>query len=158
MAIKADVPVSPVAGRWPIAKINAWHAGLPWLVGANYLPSNKINTIDMWQSSTWDHHVIAKELKLAQSIGCNTMRVFLHPLVWKDDEHGLYRRMDGFLGMAEEAGIRPSFVFFDDCHYPYATLGPQPLLVRAFHNSGGSMRPTANSRIDMHAARRRRMR
>ena len=136
LAGQTDTPISTVAGRWPVERIKAWYAALPWLVGANYLPSNKINVIDMWQSSTWDRRVIADEFKLAQSIGFNTMRVFLHPLVWEDDERGLYRRMDRFLAMAEHAGIRPSFVFFDDCHYPYARLGPQPLPVPAFHNSG----------------------
>ncbi|UVO53771.1 hypothetical protein [Sphingomonas sp. SUN039] len=135
LATEAVAPVSPVAGRWPIDKVKAWYAQLPWLVGANYLPSNKINTIDMWQASTWDPRTIGRELKLAQSIGYNTMRVFLHPLVWEDDEQGLYRRMDRFLAMAKQCGIRPSFVLFDDCHYPYAKLGPQPLPVPAFHNS-----------------------
>jgi hypothetical protein len=136
LATEADLSVVPVTGRWPVEQIKAWYTGLPWLVGANYLPSNKINTIDMWQASTWDSRTIMSEFKLAQSIGYNTMRVFLHPLVWQDDEHGLYRRMDQFLAIAEQTGIRPSFVFFDDCHYPYAKLGPQPLPVRAFHNSG----------------------
>jgi len=135
-AAEAAAPPVPVAGRWSVERITAWYSGMPWLVGANYLPSNKINAIDMWQASTWDAREIASELKLAESIGYNTLRVFLHPLVWADDEHGLYRRMDRFLAMAERRGIRPSFVFFDDCHYPYAKLGPQPLPVPAFHNSG----------------------
>ncbi len=136
LAVEPIAPVSPVAGRWSIERIKSWYARLPWLVGANYLPSNKINAIDMWQASTWDRRTIATELKLAQSIGYNTMRVFLHPLVWEDDRQGLYRRVDRFLAIAEQSGIRPSFVFFDDCHYPYAKLGSQPLPVRAFHNSG----------------------
>ena len=132
----ADAGVPPVAGRWSIEQITDWYGRLPWLVGANYLPADKINTIDMWQSSTWEPRTIASEFRLAQSIGFNTMRVFLHPLVWEDDEHGLFRRMDEFLALAEHAGIRPSFVFFDDCHYPHAKLGPQPLPAPAFHNSG----------------------
>lgn len=129
-------PLTPVAGRWTVARVAAWYAKLPWLVGANYLPSDKINTIDMWQASTWNPRTIASELVLARSIGYNTLRVFLHPLVWADDEAGLYRRIDQFLTIAKRNGIRPSFVFFDDCHYPYAKLGPQPLPVPAFHNSG----------------------
>lgn len=135
-AAQAAAPPIPVAGRWSVGRIKAWYSAMPWLVGANYLPSAKINAIDMWQASTWDARAIARELKLAQSIGYNTLRVFLHPLVWEDDEQGLYRRMDRFLAMAARTGIRPSFVFFDDCHYPYAALGPQPLPVPAFHNSG----------------------
>jgi hypothetical protein len=129
--------ITPVPGRWSVERITDWYGPLRWLVGANYLPSNKINQIDMWQASTWDPDIIASEFDLARATGFNTMRVFLHPLVWEDDEDGLYRRMDQFLSIAAHAGIRPSFVFFDDCHYPYARLGPQPPpVVPAFHNSG----------------------
>jgi hypothetical protein len=136
-AAQTDASVTPVPGRWSVDRITDWYGPLPWLVGANYLPSSKINQIDMWQASTWDADIIAREFDLARSIGFNTVRVFLHPLVWEDDEQGLYRRMDQFLSIATNAGIRPSFVFFDDCHYPYAKLGPQPLpVLPAFHNSG----------------------
>jgi len=134
---RSESPVAAVPGRWSTDRITDWYGLLPWLVGANYLPSNKINQIDMWQASTWDPDVIGREFDLARDTGFNTMRVFLHPLVWEDDEEGLYRRMDQFLSLAQHAGIRPSFVFFDDCHYPYARLGPQPRpVVPAFHNSG----------------------
>ena len=90
----------------------------------------------MWQASTWDPEQIDKELGWAESIGMNTLRVYLHDLVWGDDEQGLYARMDDFLNICQKHGIRPWFVFFDDCHFPNPKLGEQPLPVRAFHNSG----------------------
>ena len=128
--------VDAVAGRWSADKANAWYDSLPWLVGCNYYPATAINQIDMWQESTWDPGQIDKELGWAESIGMNTLRVYLHDLVWVDDEEGLYRRMDEFLSICQKHGIRPFFVFFDDCHYPEPTLGPQPLPVKAWHNSG----------------------
>lgn len=90
----------------------------------------------MWQASTWDPETIDKELGWAESIGFNTLRVYLHDLVWADDENGLYERMDQFLDICAKHGIRPFFVFFDDCHFPKPKLGEQPLPVRGYHNSG----------------------
>ncbi len=125
-----------VEGRWSQERINEWYAELPWLVGCNYYPATAINQIDMWQKSTWDPKQIKKELDWAQDLGMNTLRVFLHDMVWADDEKGFYRRMDQFLDICAERGIRPWFVFFDDCHYPNPKLGVQPKPVREFHNSG----------------------
>ncbi len=125
-----------VEGRWPAEKINAWYEKLPWLVGCNYYPATAINQIEMWQASTFDPETIDKELGWAESIGMNTLRVYLHDLVWADDEKGLYDRMDQFLAICQKHGIRPFFVFFDDCHYPAPKLGEQPLPVARWHNSG----------------------
>jgi len=128
--------VVPVPGRWTADKANAWYAKLPWLVGCNYYPATAINQIEMWQASTFDPATIDKELGWAAAMGMNTLRVFLHDLVWADDEQGLYRRIDQFLDICKKHGIRPFFVFFDDCHYPNPKLGPQPLPVKGWHNSG----------------------
>ncbi|MCG8526180.1 MAG: glycoside hydrolase family 5 protein [Opitutales bacterium] len=126
---------NPVPGRWSEEKINAWYDELPWLVGCNYYPATAINQIEMWQASSWDAERIELELGWAEEIGMNTLRVYLHDLVWADDEEGLYERMDEFLNICEKRGIRPSFVFFDDCHRPDPKLGKQPLPVKAYHNS-----------------------
>jgi hypothetical protein len=125
-----------VAGQWSKEKANAWYAKQPWLVGANYLPATAINQIDMWQASTWDPKTIDKEFGWAHNIGMNTMRIFLHDMVWASDQQGLYKRMDQFLDIAKKHGIKPFFVFFDDCHFPAPALGVQPLPVKGYHNSG----------------------
>ncbi|KAA5825128.1 T9SS type A sorting domain-containing protein [Algibacter amylolyticus] len=126
----------PVAGQWTKEKINDWYDDLPWLVGCNYNPATAINQIEMWQASTWDPVTIDKELGWAEDMGMNTLRVYLHDLVWEDDEQGLYDRMDQFLTICQNHKIRPFFVFFEDVHYPEPKLGPQPLPVIAWHNSG----------------------
>ena len=128
--------VQTVPGRWSVEKANAWYAKQPWLVGCNYIPANAINQIEMWQASTFDPKTIDKEMALAKSIGFNTLRVYLHDVVWGADEQGLYKRMDRFLNICKKHGIRPMFVFFDDCHHPQGKLGPQPLPVPEYHNSG----------------------
>ncbi|MEM6562286.1 MAG: 1,4-beta-xylanase [Planctomycetota bacterium] len=129
------VEATTIEGRWEPARIKEWHDRLPWLVGANYYPATAINQIDMWQASTFDLPTIEAELDLAASIGMNTHRVYLHDLVWGDDAAGLYDRMDRFLGACAKRGIRPFFVFFDDCHHPTPTLGEQPAPVIGWHNS-----------------------
>jgi hypothetical protein len=131
-----------VPGQWSVERINEWYNELPWLVGCNYYPATAINQIEMWQESSWDPATIEKELKLASSIGMNTLRVYLYDLVWEDDEEGFYARMDEFLGICQKFNIRPWFVFFDDCHFPTAKLGKQPLPVREYHNSGWLNCPT----------------
>jgi hypothetical protein len=132
----------PLPGRWSVERINSWYDELPWLVGCNYYPATAINQIEMWQASTWDPDRIDLELGWAADMGMNTLRVYLHDLVWADDEEGLYQRMDEFLTICTKYGIRPWFVFFDDCHRPNASLGPQPLPVIAYHNSGWVNSPT----------------
>ena len=126
----------PVSGQWTKEKANQWYAKQPWLVGANYLPATAINQIEMWQASTWDPKTIEREFGWAKQTGMNTMRIFLHDMVWASDEAGLYKRMDEFLNIAAKYGIKPFFVFFDDCHFPNPTLGEQPLPVIGYHNSG----------------------
>ncbi|WP_285010321.1 cellulase family glycosylhydrolase [Pedobacter faecalis] len=138
MGARSQTPdyLKPVAGQWTKEKANQWYAAQPWLVGANYLPATAINQIEMWQASTWDPKTIEKEFGWAQQIGMNTMRVFLHDMVWASDKKGLYNRMNQFLNIAQKYGIRPFFVFFDDCHFPNPALGVQPLPVIGYHNSG----------------------
>lgn len=131
----------PVPGRWSKEKINKWYDKQPWLVGSNYVPATAINQIEMWQASTWNPERIDLELSWAEEIGMNTLRVFLHDLVWADDEEGLYSRMDEFLTICKKHKIKPWFVFFDDCHHPNPKLGVQPLPVKAYHNSGWNNSP-----------------
>jgi hypothetical protein len=89
----------------------------------------------MWQPATFDPDAIARELGWAQGIGFNTVRVFLHDLLWLDDAAGFKDRIDRFLSIAHERDIRTMFVLFDDCWHPGATLGPQPPPVPGRHNS-----------------------
>ena len=63
--------------RWSAEQANAWYAKQPWLVGANYVPSDAINQLEMFQAATWNPQLNDKELGMAQGIGMNTMLVFL---------------------------------------------------------------------------------
>ncbi len=107
-----------------------------WFFGANFIPSNAINQLEMWQEDTFSIDIIKKELGYAKSIGMNIMRVFLHDLLWEDDSEGLISRMDTYLTVADSLGIKTMFVFFDDCWKDEFSLGKQPEPVPLSHNSG----------------------
>ena len=125
LALPAYLPAHALAGqgnavapasaqRWSAADANAWYARQGWLTGANYIPANAINQLEMWNAATFDPQRIDRELGWAASkYGMNTMRVYLHDLAWKEDAAGLKRRMDQFLTIAARHGIKPIFVLCD---------------------------------------------
>ncbi|MGD0910454.1 MAG: 1,4-beta-xylanase [Terracidiphilus sp.] len=129
--------------RWTEAQANAWYAAQPWPVGANFLPSTAINELEMWQADTFDPTTIDRELGWAEGIGMNTMRVFLHNLLWEQDPEGFKKRIDIFLTIAARHHIRPIFVLFDSCWEPYPKLGPQHPPIPGVHNSGWVQAPGA---------------
>lgn len=133
--------------RWSPAQANAWYAKQGWLTGANFIPADAINQLEMWQAATWDPTEIDRELGWAQTkFGMNTMRVFLHDLAWKEDPAGFKQRMDEFLTIAARHGIRPIFVLFDSCWDPDPKIGPQHPPIPGVHNSGWVQGP---SRTDL---------
>src|SRR5580658_7508616 len=93
--------------RWTETKANDWYAKQPWLVGSNYIPATAINELEMWQADSFDPNRIDLELGWAESIGLNTMRVFLHDLPWQQDPQGFKQRIDTFLHIADKHHIRP---------------------------------------------------
>jgi hypothetical protein len=104
--------------RWSEQKANTWYQQQPWLVGSDYIPADAINELEMWQAETFDPQQIDKELGWAESLGMNTMRVFLHDLVWKQDPQGFTQRINAFLNIADKHHIRPMFVLFDSVWDP----------------------------------------
>ena len=129
--------------RWTEAQANAWYAKQAWPVGANFLPSTAINQLEMWQADTFDPAAIDRELGWAEGIGMNTMRVFLHNLLWEQDPQGFERRINTFLAIAARHHIRPVFVLFDSCWDPFPKLGLQHPPIPGVHNSGWVQAPGA---------------
>ncbi|MHB1958244.1 MAG: glycoside hydrolase 5 family protein [Acidobacteriaceae bacterium] len=139
-------PAQPA--RWSEAQANAWYAKQPWPVGADYIPRDAINQLEMWQAATFDPQEIDQELGWAQAIGMNTMRVFLHDLLWQQDPAGFQQRIDTFLTIANKHKIRPVFVLFDSCWEPYPKLGPQHPPIPGVHNSGWVQGPGMTALAD----------
>lgn len=121
--------------RWTESRANQWYQQQPWLVGANFLPSDADNELEMWQAATFNPVEIDREFGWAEGLGMNTMRVFLHNLLWEQDAPGLQHRMDQVLAIASKHHIRPVFVLFDSCWDPDPVSGPQRPPVPGVHNS-----------------------
>src|SRR5882724_11504586 len=134
--------------RWPEQKANAWYTKQPWLVGSNYTPKSAINQLEMWQEATFNPEEIDQELTWAESLGMNTMRVFLHDLLWQRDAPAFQKRIDRFLAIASRHHIRPMFVLFDSCWDPLPHLGPQHPPIPGVHNSGWVQSPGATKLAD----------
>ncbi len=129
------------AEPWSAAQANSWYEKQPWLVGANFIPSNAINELEMFQAATFDPAINDKELGMAESIGMNTVRVFLQDQLWEQDAKGFTQRLDTFLGIAAKHHIRPLLVLFDSCWESNPHLGPQHPPIPGVHNSGWVQSP-----------------
>ncbi len=129
--------------RWTATHARAWADSTGWLVGSNFAPSTAINQLEMWQAATFDPQTIDRELGWAESLGMNTMRVFLHNLLWEQDSSGFLHRMDQFLTIAQRHHIRPMFVLFDAVWDPMPHLGKQRNPIPHLHNSGWVQSPGA---------------
>jgi hypothetical protein len=104
--------------RWTPEEAKKWYDKLPWLHGANFIPSTASNELEMWQAETFDLVTIDRELSWAEKLGFNSMRVFLHYLLWAHDKEGFYTRMDKYLTIAAKYNISTMFVLLDDCWNP----------------------------------------
>lgn len=78
---------------WTAKQANRWYEKQPRLTGANYIPASAVNELEMWQADTFDPKTIDRELGWAASLGMNTMRVFLHDLLWQEDVSGFKQRI-----------------------------------------------------------------
>lgn len=130
--------------RWSLERAKKWYKQQPWIVGADYLPSDAINQLEMFQAATWNPALNDRELGLAESIGMNTMRVFLQDQLWQQDPEGFKKRLDEFLSIAAKHHIRPILVLFDSCWDPIPHLGPQHAPIPGVHNSGWVQSPGTN--------------
>lgn len=136
------------AQRWTEQQAKDWYARQPWLVGANYNPASAINQLEMWQADSFDPAAIDKELGWAESLGMNTMRVFLHDLLWQQDAKGFQKRLDKFLSLCAKHKIKPMLVLFDSCWDPNPQLGKQRAPKPGVHNSGWLQSPGAKALQD----------
>ena len=126
--------------KWTEKQSNTWYSQQPWLVGCNFLPSSAINQLEMFQEDSFDEKTIERELDWAKGLGFNSLRVYLHDLLWSEKEK-FKKTFEKFLNVCNEREIKPIVVLFDDCHRPYPKIGKQPLPVRGVHNSGWKQSP-----------------
>ncbi|HZU49027.1 MAG TPA: 1,4-beta-xylanase [Mycobacterium sp.] len=129
--------------RWSPDRAHRWYQAQGWLVGANYITSNAVNQLEMFQADSYDPRRIDTELGWARLCGLNTVRVFLHDQLWAQDRRGFQMRLQQFVAIAARHGIKPLFVLFDSCWNPFPQQGPQPAPTPGVHNSGWVQSPGA---------------
>ena len=90
--------------KWSLQQIQAWWERQPWPVGANYVPSDAVNDVQMWIGETFNPDLIRRELSWAAELGMNTMRVFLPFTVWIEEGDAFLDNVDCFLDIAASCG------------------------------------------------------
>lgn len=148
-ALAVSVLCAASDGPWTTQRAINWHSRQPFLVGSNFIPSTAINQLEMWQADSFDLPAIDRELEWAESLGMNTMRVFLHSLLWQQDSAGFLKRMDQFLAVSEKHPIRIMFVLLDSVWDPHPHLGKQREPRPHVHNSGWVQAPGADLLKDL---------
>ena len=108
--------------KWDKEQAREWYTNQPWLVGCNFLPSNAINQLEMFQQESYDSQTIEREVSWANNLGFNSLRIYLHDLLWKEDPRGFCNRLDDLLTICSKHSIRPILVLFDDCHRPLSLI------------------------------------
>ena len=141
LALRLPDSLHAEPARWSENDAHAWYEQQPWLVGSNYIPEDAINELEMWQAESFNPAQIDKELGWAEDMGMNTMRVFLHDLLWTQNPEGFRKRIDQFLEIASRHHIKPLFVLFDSCWDPRPKLGVQHPPIPGVHNSGWVQSP-----------------
>lgn len=134
-------PSREAPGLWSKSKARDWFELQPWMVGCNYIPSDAVNQLEMWQAETFNLDTIDRELGYAEKLGFNSVRVFLHDMLWLQDGPGLLQRIDEFLALADKHHIRVMLVLFDSCWNPAPKLGKQPDPQPSLYNSGWVQSP-----------------
>ncbi|MBJ6369560.1 cellulase family glycosylhydrolase [Snuella sedimenti] len=146
--VKVETSEATLLQRWSVDRANKWYETQGWLVGANYAPASAINQLEMWQEETFDPDRIDLELRWAEELGFNTMRVFLHDLVWKQNAKAYLERIDTYLELAHSYGIKTMLVLLDDVWDPNPKLGQQKAPILGVHNSGWVQSPGKDVLID----------
>ena len=127
-------PVPSIA-RWSIDRALRWRHDTGWLNGCNFVPSSAGNQLEMWQPETWDPETIDRELAWAADLGMNSLRVFLHDLLWKVEGPSFLDRVDQFLAIADRHGLSTMLVLFDGVWNPDPAPGPQGEPLPRRHNA-----------------------
>ncbi|RKP52922.1 hypothetical protein D7Z26_14305 [Cohnella endophytica] len=106
-----------MADIWSRERAWNWYRERGWIVGCNYIPSNCLGILEIWQAYNHDkvRKTMEKELALAAYTGINSVRMLLPYEVWKYEHEGFMARFDAFLDLIEAYGISLMPIFFDDC-------------------------------------------
>ena len=117
-------------GQWSQERIWEWYNARPWIRGCNFMGSDVVNWLDMWQEQGFEEKLktAEEEIALAAKTGFNAIRTLLDYVVWREQHDGFLERLDRFLDVIYKYGIRAVLVLGNDCSVPrdnpYSQLRP----------------------------------
>ncbi len=87
--------------QWTEQEINEWYKSQPWLRGTNFLPSDCINRLDMWQSFGREEHLktAETELKLSEETGFNTVRLWCNFDVYYKEPEEFMQTLESYISL-----------------------------------------------------------
>lgn len=90
--------------QWKKNEIFKWYNSLPWLTGCNFLPSNVVNRLDMFQSYKKDEHlkVADDELALAEKTGFNCIRIWANFDVYYKEPRKFMQTFESYIELAQK--------------------------------------------------------
>ena len=142
-AVFALLGIIPLCCRLPAAE-PLQTAG--W-VGANYTPAFCVNAVQLWHQ--FNPEVIQKELAAAQKhFGITSLRVYLHNIPYDAEKAKFLENVDRFVTICDRCGIRPGFVFFDDCWNRTGVTLESPPPIKGRHNGRWAVCPQDPQRTD----------
>lgn len=103
-----------------------------WVKGAIYIPTNCVNQIQQWEE--FDPAINDRELRYASVYGLNTIRIYLHYLVYEKNKEKFLKDLETFLTLADKHNLKVVVSFFDDVWDGEPHLGPQLAPVLGQHN------------------------
>lgn len=116
--------------RWSKEKVWAWYEKAGWLRGCNFVPSNCVSFLDMFQNYDFEAHIQCAdaELGLAQELGFNSVRFLLPFNVWRGEHDDLLRHFDEYLALCAKHGMTAIVMLGCDCCVPKDKLYQPPKL------------------------------
>jgi hypothetical protein len=140
----ADSTQQSRPGQWSREKAWEWYNQQPWPCGFNYIPANAISYTEMWMDYAFDPKRIDGELKLAQEVGFNSLRVVFSYVVWEHEPEVFKSRFEEFLKICDKRSLKVMPIFFDDCVFgpiKDPVFGKQPDVVEGWYANGWTPSP-----------------
>lgn len=107
--------------RWTEQEIKEWYDSMQWLRGSNFLPSNCVNRLDMWQSYGREEHLKTadRELALCKEIGFNTVRLWLNFDVYYKEPEEFMVTLESYISLSAKhnQGVMLVLVYEEDLPY-----------------------------------------
>ena len=92
--------------QWTCEEANAWYKELGWLRGCNFIGSDCVNRLDMWQKYNCEQKLATaeRELALCQRIGFNTVRLWANFDVYYAEPESYMEIFDRYIELCGKYG------------------------------------------------------